>query len=104
MRVIDDNLWFCADCTIVAVNDDYSGIEDEARCKAVRAAVHAMGPHLASNSSEDEGHDEFSWSACDCCGSCLGGSRDRFALLAPDDAVEYKCGDPRNGAPECQDQ
>lgn len=39
---------------------------------------------------EEEGADaiEFSWSACDCCGSGLGGSRHRAALIGEDPAAE----------------
>ena len=45
-------------------------------------------PHCANTeeiSIRDNGREEFSWFECDCCGSTLGGSRTRFALLGPDE-------------------
>lgn len=36
----------------------------------------------------DDGRDEFSWAECDCCGSRLGGSRTRFALIPNKDSNE----------------
>lgn len=42
--------------------------------------------HGVGKVDEDEGADtqEFSWSECDCCGSTLGGSRHRMALIKHD--------------------
>ena len=87
MKIIDDDLWLCVDCTMVAVNGDSTGIEDDEREAEVCAAVEAMGPHLVPNSDSEtgEGQDEFSWRPCDCCGSSLGGARERFALLGEDE-------------------
>ena len=85
MMVIIDNLAFCEDCTLAAVNGDYTGLdyhyseEDAAKRKqeidnglAVLGAVY----HDSSRKS-----DEFSARRCDCCGSRLAGSRDYFIIL-----------------------
>lgn len=39
-----------------------------------------------NTSLRDNGRDEFSWSACDCCGSRLGGARTRMAELVYDES------------------
>ena len=79
-------LWLCDDCTMVAVNDDSTGIESDKRARKVRAAVADLGPHLVNwsadpNDPDDCDEHEFSWSACDCCCECLGGHRTRFTTL-----------------------
>lgn len=87
MRLIADSLWLCIDCTIAEVNGDYSGMEDEERAREVREALARVQERgsLAPNwdSEEGTGIRDFSWNPCDCCGSHLGGSRHRFAILAP---------------------
>ena len=73
--------WFCDDCTIVAVNDDASGIESDDRIAEVYAGLERIGRISCNDDPETgEGRNEFSWSACDACGSHLGGSRTRFAV------------------------
>jgi hypothetical protein len=84
--LVCDDLWFCDDCTMVAVNDDASGIESERRERAVRRGLSDLqkdGSYAVPNydSETGEGEDEFSWSECDCCGTSLGGRRTRFSLL-----------------------
>lgn len=82
MQVLDDEIWLCQDCALYAANGDTSGIDDERREKQVIAGVDALGPNLVCNSAEDGSGDlEFSWSPCEGCGTSLGGSRMRFALL-----------------------
>jgi hypothetical protein len=83
MQVLRDDLWFCVDCTIVACNGDYSGIDSDERVAEVNAGFDALGPHVAANfdSEEDEGIREFSSCGCDCCGSPLAGEMHRFAIL-----------------------
>jgi hypothetical protein len=76
-------LWLCADCVIVCENGHADDITDE-RQTEIEEAIEALqkdGKTLASNNSEDEGRDEFSSSPCDCCGSRLGGSRERYTLI-----------------------
>jgi hypothetical protein len=82
MKVVRDDLWLCQDCTIYAANGDLSGVIDEKTEKAVIKGVDRLGSHLVIDSGEDgEGEKGFSWSHCDACGSKLGGSRTRFAVL-----------------------
>lgn len=76
MKIISE-LWFCDDCTIVAVNGDTSGISDPERLAAVEAGLERVGLVCAHWDTETE----FSWRGCDCCRSPLGGSLHRFAVL-----------------------
>lgn len=94
MIVIQDDIWLCVDCLMLACNGDASGIEggneggkqtDEERIAECEAGLEKLGPHLVpdfdSEADEDDGIREFSWCGCDCCGSRLGGSFHRFAIL-----------------------
>jgi hypothetical protein len=89
MNVIYDDLWFCTDCTIAAVNDDYSSLDyyygDKAddRESEIRAGLESWGPHVVPDfdSNEGEGILEFAKVSCDCCNSSLHGERHRFAVL-----------------------
>jgi hypothetical protein len=83
MEVIRDGLMLCQDCTIAAVNGDFTGIESEARCAEVEKGLEALGPHLVPDfdSETGDGIEEFSWHGCDCCKSPLGGGLHRFAIL-----------------------
>lgn len=87
---VTHDLWFCSDCTIVAVNGDWSGIDDEERVAAIDAGAQRLSEkygHVSPNfdaDSDDEdkrGIRDFSWCGCDCCGSKLGGEFHRFAVL-----------------------
>ena len=83
MQVIQDDLWFCVDCVMVAVNGDYSGIDDDARVAAIDAGLERLGPNVVPDFDSDtgEGHQEFSGCGCACCGSPLAGEMHRFAVL-----------------------
>lgn len=90
MRVIQNNLWLCEDCTIGSVNDDFTGLdyylkEPEAskRMAEIKAGLAALGPNLVPifDSETNEGIDEFSSKPCACCGSHLAGSRHEFEIL-----------------------
>lgn len=89
MKVVQDDLWLCDDCTMWAVNGDDSSIDyshngeaAEARRKEVHEGVAALGPHLVNDSGENgEGEEEFSRRDCDACGTSLAGRRNRFAVL-----------------------
>jgi hypothetical protein len=93
ITIIDDDLWFCEDCTQAAVNDDYSGLDyylsEKAaarRMKEIQEALAYLGRqgNVVPNFDEDEGEDEFSTRDCDCCGTGLAGWRMRFSLLGED--------------------
>jgi hypothetical protein len=92
MIVVQDDLWLCTDCLMIAVNGDASGLdysysEKEAaqRLAAIEAGLDELGPHLVpdfdSEADEDNGIREFSSCGCDCCGSRLAGEFHRFAVL-----------------------
>ncbi len=83
MRVLD-HVWLCPDCTLAAVNDDYTGLdyhynpeEAEQRAERIKDGLRELGPGLALA----DGRDEFSRAHCECCGDQLAGERQRFALL-----------------------
>ena len=85
MLVKIDNLAFCEDCTMVAVNGDYTGLdyhyseEDaEKRKQEIDTGLAALGAVYYDSSRES---DEFSTRRCDCCGSRLAGSREYFIIL-----------------------
>ena len=90
MQIDQDNLWFCPDCMIAAVNDDYTGLdyhynEPEAtqRMEAIKTGLAELGPHLVPHFDTEtgEGHYSFSHIGCDCCNSQLAGEFYRFATL-----------------------
>jgi hypothetical protein len=89
MKVIQDDLWLCLDCTIVAVNGDTSEM-DEDRAAEVEAGLDRLGQHLVPDFDVDkgEGHEEFSQRTCDSCGSSLAGEHHRFAVLGEGDPAE----------------
>lgn len=83
MEIVRDDIWLCCDCLMYAVNGDLSGVENDERVKEVEDGVASLGPHLVPDfdSETEEGIADFSWLACDACGTHLGGSRHRFAVL-----------------------
>jgi hypothetical protein len=100
MKVIRDGIQLCDDCLIVAVNGDYSGIDEhygkglspgrgelrdgaKERAAEIDAGLTRLGPNLvpAFDSETGKGINEFSWTPCGCCGSRLGGGRHEFAVL-----------------------
>lgn len=90
MKVIQDDLWLCQDCTMYAVNGDTSGIESEKREREVVEGVNSLGPHLVPDFGDDgEGEEEFSRTPCDACGTRLAGSRTRFAILGEENPVVF---------------
>jgi hypothetical protein len=102
MRIKLDGLQFCDDCLIVAVNGDYSGIDEhygrgqspgrgelrdgaKERAAEIDAGLAKHGPNLVPNFDSESGRgvSEFSTTWCDCCGTKLAGSRHEFAVLEP---------------------
>lgn len=87
-EVIQDDLWFCVDCTLAACNGDTSGIDSDEQRVAVLDGLDAIsdrwGGHIVPNfdSETGEGHEEFATMGCDCCGSMLAGEMHRFAILS----------------------
>ena len=89
MRIVRDDLQLCDDCTIAAVNGDFTGLDyhygDQAdkRESEIEAGLLRLGIHLVPdfNSETNRGINEFSSRRCDCCTSRLAGSRHQFAIL-----------------------
>lgn len=86
VKVLRDNLWLCADCLIVAVNGDTSGIDSEAQIADIAAGLERLGRGLVPNydCETGEGIEDFMRApigGCSCCQSTLAGGFHRFALL-----------------------
>jgi len=86
MKVIIENLSLCTDCTLAAVNDDYSGLdyhytpeESTTRYAEIVAGLKELGPGLCWDSDKED--DEFSTRRCDCCKTKLAGRRVPFVVL-----------------------
>ena len=73
-------LWFCVDCTILVVNGDASGIEDETQIEATKKGEQYL--HTLGTVAYDGETDVFSIHSCHCCGSHLAGQRTKFNLSA----------------------
>ena len=79
-EIIINNLVFCANCTIAAVNGDFYGIEDEQQYTDTTTGLERLGK-IGTVYHAGQEPDEFSARRCDCCGSRLAGSRDYFIIL-----------------------
>ncbi len=83
--------WVCVDCLFALANGEYP--DDATRAAEIEAGETRElpyrwaldGPH--EGESEEADQDPFSWRPCACCGSRLGGSRHRAALILA--LVEY---------------
>ena len=72
MKVLHRDIWLCADCTMVAVNADYSGLgyyldgkELDAKIEAIDRGLADLGPHLVLDCTDEK---EFT---CYDCGEYL---------------------------------
>lgn len=97
MKIVADDLRFCSDCTIIAVNGDYTGLshyEEEAdkRKEEIDAGMARLAKdgHITPNFDSETGDGlwEFSRVECSCCGTRLAGYRARFCLMRPVDAKD----------------
>lgn len=81
------DLWVCSDCLFFIANGDLPDDDDAARAIVEGCERESPGVWVSDSADETDADDcdanEFSWSACDCCGSDLGGSRHRCALIFP---------------------
>lgn len=82
MRIVQDDLWLCADCLLVAVNGDDSSVPAD-RLDAVRNGVDRLGAHLVPDfdTETQDGVQEFARLTCAACEDWRAGSRHRFAIL-----------------------
>lgn len=80
-RVVTE-LMGCVDCLMYVANGDLPESDSDAgvsfEASIVATAGVASGLICCGDSELDE---EFSWSACECCGSRLGGSRHQLIIL-----------------------
>lgn len=102
MEIKRDGIQLCTDCLFVAVNGDYTGIDEHygrglapgrgglregavERAAEIDAGLARLGPHLVPNYDSETGRgiNEFSVYPCGCCGSKLHGERHEFAVLGP---------------------
>ncbi len=89
MRVIRDGIPLCDDCTIAAVNGDFTGLDyhygsgADARMGEITAGLDRLGPHLVPDHDSETGRgiDEHSTRPCGCCDTRLHGQRHDFATL-----------------------
>lgn len=81
MKIAQDGIWLCSDCTQVACNGP-RGIEllNET---ATMEGLAKLGPHLVPDfdSETSEGILQFSNRMCDACGTYHAGYRSQFAIL-----------------------
>ena len=88
VKIVQDDLWLCVDCTMAAVNGDFTALDNDPESADTRqaeivAGLERLGPHLVPDydSETDAGLREFSSCGCDCCESSLAGHMHRFAVL-----------------------
>lgn len=98
--IIRDGLKLCADCLIIAVNGDASGLDYHygtgldrfgvkvkpsafEREEQITAGLTRLGPGLVPDFDDETGKgiEEFSTSPCGCCETKLYGSRHEFVVL-----------------------
>lgn len=91
MRVIQDNLWLCADCEQIACNGAHGSGIDPAQVERSILGIARLDPTgnlVPDNDSETrEGIREFSSFLCDACGTTDAGYRSRFAILGAEEVT-----------------
>jgi hypothetical protein len=83
MRIIQDELYLCSDCTMVACNGSHGLDIEPEQLQRTENGLAKLGKHLVPNfdSETGDGLETFSRTPCDSCGSGLTGYRARFAIL-----------------------
>ncbi len=81
MKIIQDELYLCSDCTQVACNGASGTVLENP--DATMRGLEALSPHLVPDfdSETGTGLDEFSNVPCASCKTRLAGYRARFAIL-----------------------
>jgi hypothetical protein len=83
MAEVKYELMACTDCLMLVANGDHPEENTEKQDAEMDRAIEAnlgddQGYLCCGDSDKDE---EFSWSACECCGSKLGGSRHHLVVV-----------------------
>lgn len=78
--IVVDEMMACQDCLLFIANGDLPEDNDHLVAEIEAHLSLKPGQYLVCGDSEKD--DEFSWRACECCGSTLGGSRHHVVLLA----------------------
>jgi hypothetical protein len=83
MRVIQDNLYLCSDCTMVVCNGFSGAVMEPEQLQATESGLARLGPDLVPDfdSETEDGINCFSRMPCKSCGTDLAGYRARFAIL-----------------------
>jgi hypothetical protein len=83
VRVIQDELYLCSDCTTVACNGSQGADIEPEQLKATEDGLAKLGRNLVPDfdSESSIGLREFSGVRCRACGSHFAGYRARFAIL-----------------------
>lgn len=89
MKVVQRDLWFCEDCTILAINGEHHPDNDEARCQEVERAVASFGPHLVPDDGDMDCMDP-TYECKDCGHVCERGDL-QSSCSEYDDDVIYCC-------------
>lgn len=79
MAQLQYTLMACADCLMLVANGD---LPEDDNGELERGIANNLGDDtkwLCCGDSDAD--DEFSWSACECCGSKLGGSRHQLCIV-----------------------
>jgi len=83
VQVIEDGLYLCSDCTMVACNGSHGADISPEQLQRTEAGLANLGSNLVPDfdSESSIGLREFSSVPCSACGSHLAGYRARFAVL-----------------------
>ena len=74
-----EEILVCTDCILFIANGDLPD-DPQLAAEIVRGVESRAPGHVCAGDAD--GDVEFSWAACDCCGSRLGGSRHKAVVLA----------------------
>ena len=74
---VHNEIEVCSDCVQLIANGempvDNTGAQDDAMLAAIQSNWGELAVNICLGDTEE--YNEFSWSACDCCDSRLGGAR-----------------------------
>lgn len=89
-------LMVCVDCIMVIANDEMPVDATPERIAEIERGLALKDGGFWVCDSSEETDDEFSWHACDCCDSSLGGSRHGAAIIYPATSYPRDCDNTNN--------